>query len=103
MAVTDVVLEAGGVATAVGLRLQPWLRGPTEVVAAAPAVSALLKQLLLAEAMGPPLSSCWLYQGGGAGGGGCGNGEEGKQGFHGSDGFVPPWVGRHLLVLPALS
>ena len=48
LAVSSVVLKTGGVAAAIGL-LDPGLLWRTEVVAAAPAVAALLTKLLLAE------------------------------------------------------
>jgi hypothetical protein len=58
------VLQAGGVATAIGLLLYPGLLGDPEIVAATPAVAALLTQLLLAQAIRTPLSRRWFYQGG---------------------------------------
>ena len=42
LAVAHVVLKTGGVAAAIGLLLNPGLLGCTEVIAAAPAIAALL-------------------------------------------------------------
>ena len=58
LAVTQVVLQPRGVRAAIGLGLlQPGLAGGPEVITAAPAVTALMLQLLGAEAIGAPLSS----------------------------------------------
>ncbi len=98
LAVAHVVLESGGVAAAKGLLLDPWLLRCTEVVTAAPTVTALLTQLLLAEAIGTPLGRSWLHQGGSGGDGGRCSRKQGEEGSHGLDGSRP-WGEHCLLVL----
>ena len=51
LGVARVVLKTGCEAAAIWLLLDPGLLGSTEVVAAAPAVAALLTLLLLAESI----------------------------------------------------
>ena len=87
LAVAHVVLQPRCVGTAVGLGLlKPGLPGSTEVITAAPAVTALMLQLLGAEAMGAPLRSGRLGQGDHGAQRSSRSGEQGEELGHGSSG-----------------